>query len=638
MPLTYLRALAERHPDTASALAKIASLQAELTLPKPTVHIVSDVHGEFKKLRHIINNASGTLRPLLAGLFGDRLDPAGLTELLNLFYYPRETWLELSRSLSDEAGRRTLLERLVPPMLEVMRALARRYPLAQVERVFPKPYEALFRELLFEHELGRQAAFLGQLIDPFVRHGRDVELVRLLARVVRNLSVGELVIAGDLGDRGPRIDKVIELVMRQPESAITWGNHDASWMGACLGHEACIATVLRISLRYRRLSQLEEGYGITMAPLEKLARTAYGDDPCERFQCKGEGLRDAQLMARMQKAAAILQFKLEGQLIRRRPDFAMAHRNLLERIDPRAGEVEIDGKRHALRDTRLPTIDWNDPYALSPDEATCLARLKQSFVGSSSLWEQMRFVARNGSMWLRRDRCAVFHGCTPVDERGEFLTLVVDGAPHKGRALLEAFERVVQRAFRLQRTEDVDLLWYLWTGPISPCFGKDRMATFETYFVEDKETHHETKNAYFKLLHDKPFCEKLCREFGLDVERGLIVNGHVPVKLEKGETPVKKSGRAVTIDGAFSEAYGDKGFTLVLDAQRIYLAQHHHFESIDDAVSQGADIVPTVSDIEVYERERLVGDTERGDQLRREIAVLEELIKAFESNLLRERS
>ncbi|HWU86757.1 MAG TPA: fructose-bisphosphatase class III, partial [Kofleriaceae bacterium] len=472
--------------------------------------------------------------------------------------------------------------------------------------------------------------------EPFLRYDRDLELVRAISHVVRNLAVGELVVAGDLGDRGPRIDKVIDLLMQQPNVSITWGNHDASWMAACLGHPAAIATVVRISLRYGRVAQLEEGYGIPLEPLEQLAHEAYGDDPADRFPSKGEALRDPQRMARMQKAAAILQLKLEGALFLRRPEWGMAHRALLHRIDPAAGTVEIDGARYPLLDTRLPTIDWSDPYRLSAAEADCLARLTSAFVESGPLWRQMSFVVSHGAMWLRRDRCAIFHGCVPADDRGDFEAFPIDGEPRRGKALLDAFELVVQRAFRKRAAADVDLLFYLWTGPRSPCFGKDRMATFETYFVADPATHVETKDPYFRLIHDAAFCARVLREFGVDPDHGFIVNGHVPVKLEQGETPIKRSGRAITIDGAFAAAYGDKGFSLVLDAQRIYLAQHHHFESVDAAVGRGADIVPTVSDVQVYDRPRTVGDTEKGDQLRAEIDALHDLVHAFETNAIRE--
>jgi fructose-1,6-bisphosphatase-3 len=398
-----------------------------------------------------------------------------------------------------------------------------------------------------------------------------------------------------------------------------------------------MATVLRISLRYRRLSQLEEGYGVPMAPVEKLAREVYGDDPAERFTCKGEGMRDALLMSRMQKAMAIIQFKLEGQAVRRNPEYEMEHRMLLHRIDPTAGTVTIDGATYALRDTRFPTIDWSDPYRLSAEEAACVARLRQSFLLSPVLWQQERFVASHGAMFLRRDQNLIFHGCVPVDDAGQFLPMRVGAREYKGRALFEALDRAVQRAFRERDQESLDLLWYLWTGPRSPLFGKDRMATFETYLVEDKATHKETKNPYFKLIHTREFCERVFADFGVDPSLGLIVNGHVPVKIEQGESPLKEGGRAVTIDGAFSEAYGDKGYTLVIKAGRIYLAQHHHFESVEEAITAGADIIPKISEIRTYEQQRTVGDTETGDELRAEIRVLELLIRAYGENVLHER-
>jgi fructose-1,6-bisphosphatase III len=648
MTSTHLQILAKRFPDLPAVLAELANLEAVLTLPKPTVHVVSDVHGEDVKLRQVINNASGSLRPLFEQLFAGRLAAEGIEQLLTLVYYPRETWAAMV-AVAGADRRRELLHWVADHAVIVMRVLARHYSLKYVERIIPDPFDAMFRELIFADELGRQPAFLDRLLEPFVRHERDGELVRMIARVIRNLAVGELIVAGDLGDRGPRIDRVIDVIAQQPNVAITWGNHDASWMAACLGQPAAIATVVRLSLRYQRLAQLEDGYGISLEPVARLAREAYGDDPAERFRAKttidGEAGGDAVALARMQKAIAILQFKLEGQTFARRPEWGLAHRALLRFLDlssgPASGTVEIDGTRYPLRDTRLPTVDLSDPCKLSDGEARCLAELTRSFLDSRALWTQMTYVASHGQMSLRRDLCAIFHGCVPVDDHGEPLAFVVDGEPRRGKALFDAFEVVVQRAFRKGAAAvaelDRDLLFYLWTGPRSPCFGKDRMATFETYFVADTATHEETKNPYFKLLHDAAFCARILGEFGVDPVAGFIVNGHVPVKLEAGEAPVKQSGRAITIDGAFAAAYGDKGFSLVLDARRIYLAQHHHFESAEAAVSRHADIVPTVSDVVVHERPRTVGDTETGDEIRAEIDVLEELVRAFEANIIRER-
>jgi fructose-1,6-bisphosphatase-3 len=613
--LFLLQTLAKRYPDVDAALAELANLEAILTLPKPTVHVVSDVHGEYAKLRQVVANASGSLRPVVEAISPD-------PDLLALIYHPRETWLRLA----EHAKRRDLAHRFIPPLLELLRELAKRYTLKWFDSIVPDPYDAILREMLFAPELARSEHYIDKLVDPFIRHDRDMDLVRMMAHAVRNLAVGELVVAGDLGDRGPRIDKVIDVLAAQPHVAITFGNHDADWMAACLGQPAAIATVVRLSLRYQRLAQLEEGYGISLQPVRELVAAAYADDPAECFATKGESTVE---LARMQKAIAILQFKLEGQLFRAHPEWGLEHRALLHRIED--GTVEIDGKRYPLEDTRFPTIDWANPYALSAAETACLSDLTRSFIDSHALWQQMSWVASRGRMWMRRDRCAIFHGCIPVDERGEFLEMTIDDVPRKGRALLDAFDAVIQRAFRRRQQADLDLVFYLWTGPRSPCFGKDRMATLETYLVADKATHEEKKNPYFSLLNDKAFCAKVLRELGCDETHGYIVNGHVPVKLDAGETPIKKSGRAITIDGAFAAAYGDKGFSLVLDSRRMYLAQHHHFDGVGD------DIVPTISDVEVYDHPRTVGDTEAGTDLRAEISALEQLLYAYETNTIREK-
>ena len=637
LPLPLLRALARRYPTRDAVLAEIGHLQSVLTLPKGTVHVVSDVHGEDKKLKHIINNASGTLRPLVEQLFLGKIDAAELRFLLSIIYYPRETYARF-KPLEKEA-RQAFVLRTIGREVEIIRALSRRHARRHVEKIYPPALAGLLRELVANREVedGREA-FHGALIEPFVRQNREIELLRAAAHVIRNLSVEEIVVAGDLGDRGPRIDKVVDFLMRQPNVTVVWGNHDASWMGACLGQEALIATVVRLSLRYRRLSQLEEGYGIPLEPVERLARTVYADDPAARFAVKGDGVEEPLVLARMQKSAAILQFKLEGQLLRRHPEWDLEHRCLLHRIDPAAGTVTIDGVTHPLLDDRFPTIDWKDPYALSREEQECLSALRHSFLESSPLWNQMTWVERRGQIVIRRDLAVIFHGCVPVDEQGAFQSLPVDGEPVAGKALFDALARNVRGAFRERTPYQLDLLWYLWSGPRSPLFGKDRMATFETYFVADERAHEETKNPYFSLIHEAGFCTKICGELGVDPARGLIVNGHVPVKIEKGESPVKRSGRAVTIDGAFSEAYGDKGYTLVLDSARTTLAQHHHFESVEEAVISGADILPIVTELGRFEPPRTIGDTETGEELKKEIEVLWELLQAYESSAVQERA
>jgi len=634
MELAALRPLARRFTNPDAALAEIARLSAELTLPKGAVHVVSDVHGEDVKLRHVVNNASGTLRPLVESLFGPRMSKAELQDLLALIFYPREMLERLQPELTDPARRQAFAQRVLQDLFTVVRALAARYPVAHLGRLLPTEYADLLRELL--HDPARGPDYVRALIEPLVRAGRDQHLIRLIVRLVRDLAVSELIVAGDCVDRGPRGDRVIEYLRHQPSVSFTWGNHDVAWIGAALGQEALIAHVLRISIRYRRLSQLEEGYGITLQPLEHLVRTVYKDDPAPCFIPKGTGLRETETMARMQKAAAVMQWKLEGQTIARNPGWQMDHRRLMRRLDPAAGTVEVDGKVHALRDRSFPTFDPAHPEELSGDERKCMDRLRRSFLASPQLWQHVKFLVERGSMWLRRDDHLIFHGCVPVDEEGRFLSMTVDGEPRAGRALFDALERVVVRSLDAHAPADLDLLWYLWSGPLAPTFGKDRITTFERDLVADPETHHETKNPYFKLIHEAAFCERVLGEFGCDPARGLIVNGHVPVKIDKGEDPLKRSGKAITIDGAFSQAYGDHGYTLVLEADRTFIGRHHHFDSVDAAVREGVDIIPTISVVRQWERPRQIADTERGTEIRADIGLLERLVAAYRTNALRE--
>ncbi len=634
--LVYLRVLGARYPNIDATLAAIASLRATLTLPKGTVHVISDVHGEFVKLTHVINNASGSLRPLVEQTFGKRLTAGEKLDLLNMIYYPRETYPLLAERLPDAPARRNFLRRQTRLEIELLRRISRPYSLETIERIFPAHHKTLFRELLFGAHLERSGEYIDAMLDAFVAHDQELPFLRSLARIIRHLLFSELIVAGDFGDRGPRIDKVIDYVMRQPNVAITWGNHDVVWMGACLGQEACIANVLRISLRYQRLFQLEMGYGIPMAALEKLVRTVYYDDPAERFPCLGQGIRDAATMSRMQKAMAVIQFKLESQTITRHPDFGLEHRQLLLGVNPEYGTIKLDGTVYPMADMNFPTVDWQDPARLSPEEEECMAQLRVSFLQSQTLWEQMHYLERKGTMHLVRDYNLIFHGCVPVDEKGAFLPMRIDGEEYRGRALFGALDAAVHRAFRDREPRHLDLLWYLWGGPLSPVFGKDKIATFEGYFIADKHAKHETKNPYFKLIHEKSFCRSILEDFDVDPDHGLIVNGHVPVKIEQGESPMKRSGQAITIDGAFSEVYGDNGFTLVLDADRTYVAQHHHFESISEAITQGADIIPTIQDVAVFDPPRRVADTHQGETVRHEIAALELLIRAYQENVLPE--
>ena len=637
--LVALHALAREVPNTDAAVAEIARYSAELTLPQGTIHVISDIHGEDQKLRHVINNASGTLRPLVERLFREYVTPARFQEILTLIFYPAEVVQRLEKTLQTVEAQKAYAQETLHDLFAVVRVLAARRSLRHATRVFPNEYRELFTEILHAPSTDRHGNYVEAIINALARKGRLLHLIHLTGRVIRNLAIDELVIAGDCWDRGPRGDRVVDYLMQQPKVSLTWGNHDAAWIGACLGHEALICQVLRISIRYQRLLQLEEGYGIPLAPLEHLARTVYREDVAEAFAVKGAASYEAEMMARMQKAAAIMQFKLEGQAIGRHPEWRLAHRRLLHHIDPLKGTVEVDGKLYPLLDQYFPTLNPSNPDELSREEAACIAQLRESFLASQKLWTQIRWLVSRGRMHLVREGHLIFHGCVPVDESGEFLPMAVAGTMYKGKALFDAIEREIYRLMEAgaQWTEETDLLWYLWSGPESPLFGKDRVTTLERDLIADAQTHRETKNPYFRLIHEAWFCDKVLSEFDVDPSDGMIVNGHVPVKVEAGESPVKRSGKAVTIDGAFSQAYGDHGFTLVLEPLRTYIATHHHFESVQAAIEQGADIVPSRTIVREWDEPRHVADSQRGRHVRFAIELLERLIDAYRNHQLPQR-
>ena len=638
--IALLQALASKYPTTGPAITEAAALRATLALPAPTIHVISDIHGEDEKLRHVINNASGALRLLVDQILGDRLRGTEKDRFLAVLYYPREAIDRFSREIVAGGHRLDWVYDTLSMQFEIVRHLR-----ARVRRAaFEKLLQADYRELFVELGSAQRPAYIKEILAGLARFDRDWGAVRAAARLIRNLSCDELLVIGDLGDRGPRADRVFETLMRQPKVNLLWGNHDMLWLGSHLGHEPCMLTLLRFSLRYRRLSQLEEGYGIIMAPIEKLARDVYGDDPAERFVPRGEGFRDALTVARMQKAITIMQFKAEGRCVQRHPEWHLGHRRLLHQIrfeGDRAVSVEIDGTSHPMLDDFLPTLlpanTGGDPYAYTPEERACVDRMVESFTRSHKLREQMDWLVRRGGMWTTRDNVLLFHACVPVNEQGEPLALLVDGIERSGRELMDALGSVLRRAHRkrwIHLDDDADWIWYMWGGPLSPLFGKDKLATFEASFVADKGAQEEHKNPYFDLLNDAAFVDRIGAMFGVD-RRVLVVNGHVPVRVEKGEQPVKKGGNAITIDGAFSEAYGDRGYTLVIRPDRIDLAEHAPFEGVEAAVLHGADILPRVTTIRSYGHPRTLGQTDHGESIRRSIDDLEALVRGFQEGLVR---
>ena len=636
--------LAEKYPTAGRALAEAAGLAASLELPRPTVHVISDIHGEHKKLRHVINNASGSLRPLVARLFDDELTPQEQTDLLKIIYYPRDFLDKHCSDLPEHSdARHEWVHTHLTRLLRLVRHLAGAHRGRVWERLTERPFRELFREYFNVATYRRPPAYSETLLRELARHDQDFVAVRHACRLVRNLSVQEIVVAGDLGDRGPRIDKVIDLLTQQPNVAITWGNHDISWIGACVGQDALLAIVLRISLRYLRIWQLEEGYGIALAPLEMLARTQYPEDPPAAFHSKrGATHRADELVARMHLAIAVIQFKLEAQTIRRNPEWEMDDRILLDRIDYE--NHTLDG--HPLEDFPAHAFDPKNPEKLLPAEQECLDRLHSSFISSTALWDHMLWVVENGSMSLTRDHVAILHACIPVDEEGNFLSSPVPG-PEKtasGQAALSAYEAAIRATYNSggHTTKDAskDYLYYLWAGPRSPLFGKDKMATFESYFITDKAASKETKNPYFSLINDPEFTRRVCTEVGIPdgpASDCLLVNGHIPVKPEHGESPLKKGGNAVTIDGAFSEAYGDRGYTLILSPDGASLAEHYHFDSVAEALDDGADIVPEITTLQTYNPPRRWTDTPEAASTKLRISALHDLVEAYRNGEIQEK-
>ena len=641
MPNPALRILSQPYPTISSAAAEVAALRATKELPKGVIHVISDIHGENQKLRHVINNASGRLRPLVEKSFGDHLAPAEMQDLMNVLYYPTEViHLKKAELLADASLRHTWIKTTLERQFTLIRALIRTRRRKDVKILAPKEHREFFEAMLNYPAGGHDPAMIDVQLHEISALDLDFELIRTASHFIRNLTVEELIVAGDLGDRGPRLDKVVDYLMRQPNVSLVWGNHDVIWMGACLGQRALIATVLRISLRYLRMYQIEEGYGLLTKPLEMLAQKIYGQDPAERFQAKRTGRRDPLLVARMQKAIAVIQFKLEGQTIRRHPEWGMDSRDILGRIDHAAGTIDLDGVSYPLRDTFFPTIDPADPNRLSAEEEDCMQQIEQSFISSPRLWQHMTWMAEYGRMAVVRDRAVIFHACLPVEECGRYVPLMIDGKDHCGPELFEAFNKVIKRAFRAGAEDaaeaDKDWFYYLWAGPLSPLFGKDKMATLETYLIADEATHKEHSNPWFEWIHDFNFCDQVARDMGV-AQGGLLVNGHVPVKIEKGENPVKRGGNAITIDGAFSEAYGDRGYTLILGPEGDTLAEHHAFPDPETAVREGLDIIPKMTVLRTYDEPRKVRDTERGADIDVSIKLLMQLIDAYRNGELHER-
>lgn len=648
--LRYLELLSKSYPTIADASAEIINLSAVLNLPKGTEIFASDIHGEADAFSHILKNGSGSVRLKIDDAFGDGLTTQEKNELATLAYYPHEKMTLIFSAFESEeekeAWMRTTIERLVA----LCKQASGKYTRSKVRKAMPAEFAYAIDELMTEnnHAVNRER-YHRAIIDSAINIGRGPAFIEALCRLVQRFSLDHLHIVGDIYDRGPAPDAIMDTLANYHCLDIQWGNHDIVWMGASLGQHGCIAHVVRNCARYGNLSILEDAYGINTLPLASFAMEAYADDPCVAFGLKGTpdiSNRQREVSIKIQKAMAIIQFKVEGQLIDEYPCFGLEDRKLLHRIDPERGTVIVDNIEYELTDKMFPTIDWSDPYRLTPEEESVMARLEQAFIGSEKLQRHMKLFLESGSLYKIHNNNLLFHACVPLNDDGSFKEANVFGEKYSGRELYDVLERYVRAGFfsedDIERKQGRDLMWWLWLSPSSPLFAKSKMATFELYLIAEKEARKEVKNAFYTLQHDPKAVARIFEEFDMDPDTSHIICGHVPVKAKDGEDPVKCGGKVLTIDGGFSRAYqpttGIAGYTLISNSYGFVLAAHEPLESAKFAVDNESDIHSSRRVVETVEERTLVAATDTGTQLQRRVDDLTELIHAYRQGLIAERA
>ncbi len=641
----YLRQLARLFPTQASAAAELMNLSAILNLPKGTEFFCSDIHGEYEAFSHIIRNGSGSIRLKIEDVFGDQLAEQEKRELATLVYYPREKAAIALAHVSDEMA---WYEQMVPRLVAVAKRAAQKYTRSHVRRALPPEFAYVIEELMAEDGLGvDKQAYRAALVRTAVESGQGIALVEALGHLVQRLAIDQLHILGDIYDRGPAPHTIMDALAVYPNLDIQWGNHDIVWMGASLGQRGCIAHVVRNCARYGNLSILEDAYGINILPLARFAMSAYASDPCVAFGLKGNpdiSSAEAEMCVKIQKAMAVIQFKVEGQLIDAYPQFAMEDRKLLHRVNPEAGTVVVNGVEYPLLDASFPTVDWADPYRLTPEEEGIMQRLEAAFTHCEKLQRHVRFLLDHGSLYKVHNGNLLFHACVPLNEDGSLKVVDVFGQKVAGRALYDCLDAHVRNAFfsddEEARRRGRDLLWYLWLGEGSPLFAKSKMATFELYLIADKAARKEVKNPFYSLLEDPQAIDGIFRDFGLDPASARIICGHVPVKAKDGEDPVKCGGKVLMIDGGFSKAYqpttGIAGYTLISNSYGFILAAHEPLVSREAAVAQERDIHSSRRVVERVDQRTLVAHTDLGEKLQAQVDDLKLLLEAYRTGLIKE--
>ena len=646
-----LELLSNSFPNVSSASTEVINLEAILNLPKGTEHFVADLHGEHEAFIHILRNASGNIKRKVTEIFGTSLAERDIRELCSLIYYPEQ---KLEYITDDPAVNlfdfyNITLHRLV----RVTQSVSSKYTRSKVRKALPREFAYIIEELLHESpsEENKQAYF-NRIIETIISTGQADAFIVAMCNVIQRLSIDQLHILGDVYDRGPGAHIIMDTLAEYDKFDFQWGNHDALWMGAAAGNEASIANVLRISLRYANLATLEDGYGINLVPLATFAMETYGNDDCTGFEPRLDpdtadmSEKNRRLIAQMHKAIAVLQFKLEAAMIDRHPEWKMADRKLLHRIDFDKGVLCMNGKEYQMTTTSFPTVNPDNPYELTPEEAELVHKLRHSFRVSDKLARHVKLLLSHGSMYGVYNSNLLFHASLPLNADGSLREVNIQGQLYKGRRLMDKTGTVMRAAFNYDSTEEDrtyarDFYWYLWCGPDSPLFDKSKMATFERYFLTDKETYHEEKGHYYDLRNQESVCDMILDEFGVTGHHRHIINGHVPVKLSKGETPIRANGRLMVIDGGFAKAYhattGLAGYTLVFHSRGFQLVKHQPFTSAEEAIKNGTDIVSTTEIVEMSSHRMRVRDTDKGKELQGQINELTELLYAYRHGLIKER-
>ncbi len=648
--LRYLTLLAQSFPTVAEASTEIINLEAILNLPKGTEHFLADLHGEYEAFQHVLKNASGNIKRKVNEIFGNTLREAEKRELCTLIYYPEQK-LELVKE--SETDINDWYHITIHQLVSVCRDVSSKYTRSKVRKSLPSDFQYIIQELLHERvDDSNKAAYVNVIIETIISTGRADYFIVAICNVIQRLAIDQLHILGDIYDRGPGAHIIMDTMERYHSWDIQWGNHDMLWMGAAAGNVACICNVIRLSLRYANLTTLEDGYGINLVPLATFAMETYGNTVCKEFVPKSSGEaakldeKSLRLTALMHKAIAVIQFKVEAQLFEKHPHWRMADRALLRNIDYEKGVITLEGKQYQLTSNEFPTVNPVNPLELTPEEKTLAERLRHSFKVCEKLQRHVRLLLQHGCMYAVYNNNLLFHASVPLNEDGTLKEVeVMPEQTFAGRALMHNIGMLVRTAYQKdaepeERDYAIDYFLYLWCGPDSPLFDKSKMATFERYFIAEKETHKEQKGNYFRLRDDETVVDSIMDAFDVKGKNRHIINGHVPVHVANGENPIKANGKLMVIDGGFSEAYhketGIAGYTLVYHSRGFQLVQHEPFSSAMDAIRTGSDIKSTTQIIEMSSHRMLVADTDKGVELNKQVADLEELLYAYRHGIIKE--